>query len=339
MAARERKSTPSIAHLLQENPYEFEYHQALRILERLAPHKTPLGEGFVPHNEAVILKSRVFLDWPPSDLYSLEAHPSDTQDYTLWVNFFGLGGAPGPLPLPYTERILDRLKSKDPNFAEFLNIFNHRLLSILYRIRKKYWVGVDFKKPHESKLAQCLFALIGLDSEALKNRLEIPDRALLYYSGLLWQRPKSMKGCEAILKHYFKVPVELSPFKGKWRFMEASQYTHIGLSGQYQALGETAALGKKAWDPRGYLEVKLGPLNFSQFESFLKKGSAYKVLCEILRFYLSPTRQFRIRLSLAPGEMRQTRLSSVPKKGSYLGWTSWIYKTPPREADQQVVLI
>ena len=334
MASRKRNPSPSVIDTLSEKPYEFESYQALRILERLDPEKVPLGEGFTPSNENIDLKSRVFLDWPPSDLYKLEPHVQEHQRYKLLVNFFGVAGVQGPLPLPYTEKVLDQLKNKDDTFAEFLNIFNHRLLSISYRIRKKYWVGLDYKQPHKTKLSNALFSLIGLQTGELKKRLNIPDRALLYYAGLLWQRPRSIKGCEAILKHYFGVNVEISPFQGKWRPMEKSQYTHIGFSGKHQVLGESAALGTKAWDPQGYLEIKMGPLKFDQFQGFLKKGEPYKILCELLRFYLGTTREFRVNLSLEGQEVSKTALG----KGSNLGWTTWIFNNQPQSSDSQVTL-
>lgn len=335
MATNQWNTNTSVIERLQEAPYEFEYHQALRILERLYPLKTPLGEGLSIGNESVSLKSRIFLDWPPSDLYRLEMQtPTPGSQAILWVNFFGLAGAPGPLPLPYTERILDQLKNKDLAAFDFLNIFNHRLLSILYRIRKKYWVGLDYKKPDETKLASSLFSLMGLEIEGLRNRFQIPDRALLYYSGLLWQRPRSLKGCEAILKHYFKAHVSISPFKGKWEKREAPQWTHLGLSGRNQILKDSAALGTRVWNPHGYLEIQIRHLKFDRFQTFLKTGDLYKILREIVDFYLSSSQKFRIRLSLKPGETKPTKLG----KTSHLGWTSWLTPSPLKRSDDQVVL-
>lgn len=331
MASRKRQSSPSVIETLQEKPYEYEFHQALRILERLDRKVTPLGEGLNPANENIELHSRVFLDWPPSDLFRLE---SAAERHHLQVNFFGLAGAQGPLPLPYTELILDRMKRKDRGFEAFLDVFNHRLLSILYRIQKKYWAGLDFKKPDQTKLSSSLFSLIGLYSETLRDRLKIPDRALLYYSGLLWQRPPSVKGCQQMLQHYFGVEVRLHPFKGRWRSMEPTQTTRLGFKGQMQVLGETAALGQKAWDPKGYVEIEMGPLTLPQFTRFLKTGDRYQALSDLLRFYLGSLREFRIRLRMKKNERPSLRLG----KRSYLGWTTWITSQKPKTDDTQVML-
>lgn len=334
MATRKRHTSPSLIDILHEKPYEFEYYQALRILEQTDLLKTPLGEGYILSHENIELKSRVFLDWPPSDLYKLITPTEGNSKYKLLVNFFGIAGAPGPLPLPYTETIMERNKSKDRAFEDFLNIFNHRLLSLLYRIHKKYWIGLDYKLPEKTKVAETLFSFIGLRTEVLQNKLIVPDRALLYYAGLLWHKPRSLKGCETILKHYFKTKITIKPFNGKWRLLDPSQYTKIGPTGNMNTLGETAALGSKVWDPQGYIEVQLGPLAYLEFYGFLKPNGPYKILVEFLSFYLPFNTEFKIRLSLKAQEIKKTHLG----KTSLLGWNTWIGRIQPTTSDHQVVL-
>jgi len=49
------------------------------------------------------------------------------------VNFMGIAGIQGPLPLPYTEILMSRMRQKDMAFRDFLDIFNHRLVSVFTR--------------------------------------------------------------------------------------------------------------------------------------------------------------------------------------------------------------
>lgn len=320
MAPRQRRPSSSVIAQLQKKTYAYEYVQAVRLLECLTPDSVPLGEGVFPDQEAVAFQSRIFLDWPSGDLYALEKSPKASPAYTLSVNFLGLAGAQGPLPLPLTERLLDNQRRKDTAGIAFLNIFNHRLLSLVYRIRKKYNVGLQRKEPQETPLAASLFALMGLREHSLRHRLKIPDRALLCYAGLLWQYPRSLKGCEVLLKDYFKVPVQILPFKGKWRILESHEHTRIGFSGSLNTLGETAALGKRVWDSTGFFHIQIGPLSWEMFQGFLKGGALYDALRELLTLYFPLFQDFIIGLILKPSERPQCLLGNQ----SLLGWSTWI---------------
>ena len=48
------------------------------------------------------------------------------------------------LPYCYTELILERLREKDTSFASFLDIFNHRMISLFYRAWEKYRFPVTY---------------------------------------------------------------------------------------------------------------------------------------------------------------------------------------------------
>ena len=67
-----------------------------------------------------------------------------------------LAGAQGPLPLPFTEMVLERRAARDRATGEFLDIFNHRFLSFLYRGRKKHHIGLNWAATESSSLAGVL---------------------------------------------------------------------------------------------------------------------------------------------------------------------------------------
>ena len=137
MASPQRKQPLSLGERLFQEPYRFDFHQALRILDALTPHTVPLGESVMPLRESVTLKSRVFLDASPSQLWSLEPGHR-MKPATLSVNFFGLAGEAGPLPMPYVDLILQQLSRRNYVLADFLDIFNHRLLSLIARNGRKH---------------------------------------------------------------------------------------------------------------------------------------------------------------------------------------------------------
>ena len=62
----------------------------------------------------------------------------------MTVNFMGLTGPLGILPYSYTEFMLERMRAKDSSLQDFLDIFNHRMISFFYRAWEKYRFPVTY---------------------------------------------------------------------------------------------------------------------------------------------------------------------------------------------------
>src|SRR5205807_1288066 len=223
------------------------------------PRVTP-GKGADPGKEIVHFKSAISLNFPASDVAELSFPACDFEKVNghgpvkppgemvenfreletpaeMTVNFLGLAGGLGALDTPTTELVLERASRNDKYrlaFKDFLDIFNHRLISLLYRIRKHHRIGLEVAEPGEDQVSGYLYSLIGLGTANLKGRMQVRDRALLHYAGILAQEPRSMAGLERILADYFQVNVKGHQFTGKWRELDEDQWTMIGASGQNQ---------------------------------------------------------------------------------------------------------
>jgi type VI secretion system protein ImpH len=246
------------------------------------------------------------------------------------VHFLGLAGALGPLPIPHTELLLERVWHKDTALRAFLDIFNHRLISLLYRVRKLHRVGLDFTAPDHTPVARYLYALLGLGTPGLRGRMPVQDRTLLCYAGLVAQQPRSMVGLETLLADYFHVPVSGQQCEGQWQYLDADQHTTIGRSGRNQRLGRGVVLGTRIWDQQGKFTLSLGPLTLPALLDLCPTGQGFHALCALTRFYIGPTLDFEVRLTLKATEVPVSQLSVV--SGPRLGWTSWL-KTRERTAD------
>ena len=134
----------------------------------------------------------------------------------MTVNFMGLTGPMGVLPYCYTELILERLRAKDTSLAAFLDIFNHRIISLFYRAWEKYRFPVTYYLGEEDRFTHHLLDLIGLGTPGLHDRQAVPTMALLHYVGMLGLQSRSAAALEQILSDYFEVPVEVEQFAGAW---------------------------------------------------------------------------------------------------------------------------
>ena len=71
MATPHRQQALAVKDQLQAEPYDYEFHQAVRILEQSNSELTHLGEAVNPQNEVITLSSRACYVYPASDVYSI----------------------------------------------------------------------------------------------------------------------------------------------------------------------------------------------------------------------------------------------------------------------------
>ncbi|HDN27473.1 MAG TPA: type VI secretion system baseplate subunit TssG [Thioploca sp.] len=371
MASTQRTKNPTVAEQLFTEGDRFDFYQAVRVLEQSANPQTTamVGEDVYPEKEPVRFRANVRLAYPANDIEAIippfkgktKKKEKDTQP-TLWANFMGIAGVHGPLPAPYTELLMARVSNKDYTLRDFLDIFNHRAISLLYRARKHQRIGLEIRAPSESQFANYLYALMGLGTAGLQNRMHLDDRALLLYAGLFVHQPRSLSALECLLTDFFKVNVTAEPWQGQWLDLPEDEYTYIGIrKGQNQVLGQTATLGTRVWDLQSQFALHVGPVNLKQYADLLPIGLGFIWLCELTRLFIGPEFEFGISLTLKADEMPGTRLvnpikgcrlgrkcrlgrtsrlkplTDDPTRGSHLGWTSWL-KTGPCPKDVTVTL-
>ncbi len=328
-----RKKSSVKEGLFQEGN-RFEFFQAVKLLEIIYKDRLPVGEDSAdPINSTIWFQGKTSLSFPPGDIDGVDL-PNGKKPARMRVNFMSLTGALGPLPQAYTELVLQRVRAKDTTLRDFLDIFNHRLISLAYRVRKKFRPGFEFAPPDESGFSQYLFSLMGMGTPGLKRRMEVKDRALLYYAGLIAMQPRSMVGLITILEDYFGTKVKGESFCDRWLYLEEDQLTRLGKSGQNQILGDSALLGRKVWDQQSKFKLTFGPLTFKQYFNFLPSGRSFIALRELINFYARNELDFDITLKLKRAEVPALRIGA--QLGSHLGWTSFI-KTKELKQDPQTV--
>jgi type VI secretion system protein ImpH len=301
--------------------YRFEFFQAVRILEALYPEKERVGDSSNPQNEAVRFHARLSLAFPASEIYEISPG-GENSPASMTVNFMGLTGPLGILPHPYTEYLLSRVHENDHAARDFLDIFNHRLISLFYRAWQKYHLPALYGESGRDRLSEYLLALIGMGTPGLQGRLAVREYALLLYAGLLAQRPHSTAALTAILTHYFSVPMECEQFVGYWVTVETENQSRLGK--QNCRLGLDTLCGDRIWDRQSKFRLRVGPLGLDAFNRFLPGGADYEPLMQLTRFIAGSEHEFDAQLVLRAEEVPSCRLCSASGAGSQLGWSSWL---------------
>ncbi len=308
MASHGWRKSPSVIAWLFDEGHVFDFFQAVSLLERMRDDINPLGEGSDPAREAVRFNSNVNLNFPETEVARVRPNTTPTEPARMQVNFLGLAGALGPLPQPFVEIIYQRAVRGDTAARDFLDIFNHRLVSFVYRIRKKHRIGLGVASPEKDEAAEHLYALLGLGFPELRKRLGVNDRALLMHALGLGNDARSLEGLVAILRHHFGVRIEAIPLTGAFHQIEADDRTAIGNGGKNRILGRNAVLGGRFWDQESSFDLRIGPMKLEMYERFLPGGDALGPLCALVQFYAGPRYRFNLQLLLEPREMPQAKL-------------------------------
>ena len=336
LAAPVRGKASSLADELFGEGYEFEFYQAVALLHAMRPDAVPVGQAADPAAEPVRFESKVGLAFPGTDVTAIDPPVAPGEAATMHVSFMGLAGAHGPLPNAVTEVVMDRQHRKDHAFRSFLDLFNHRLVSLQYRIRAEHRPGLAKLPPPESRIARYLFALIGLGTPRLRGRMGIDDRGLLGHAAVLSGRLRSHSGLETLLGQQFDVPVTVDAFHGRWLYLPPEERTVLGRAGQNRSLGQNTVAGSRVWDQQSQFLVVLGPLSLADFLAFLPVHDRFKPLVAVTRFYAGEEFDFEFELRLRPDEIPPVTLST--RAGSLLGWTSWLGRSRGGEGDRTGII-
>ena len=312
---------------LRMEPYRFDFFQAVRLLERLLPERTSVGGLTAPAAEVAHFGAHASLAFPASQIQAMDWPANEPAKMT--VNFMGLTGPEGVLPNPYTSLIIERLRSSDASARDFFDIFNHRIIALFYRAWRKYRFDVAYERGERDRFSRQLLSLVGIGTEGLRGRQAIPDEALVYYAGLLGQKPRSAQALRQILADYFNVPVEIEQFSGGWYRLDADNQSQMSDdSNESDRLGSGAVVGDEVWNQQSRVRIAMGPLSLERYQDFLPDGPCWEPLRAWARFFSNEQFDFEIKLVLEREQVPGCELGAVEATGPRLGWVSWVKSKP-----------
>jgi type VI secretion system protein ImpH len=357
MAAEDGRAGAGVSRALFESPYRFDFYQAVRLLEYRRRERVggaPGPVGSVGHDQAdhelVHFRTQVSLSFPPGAISELRDPPGRGGDRSkpsppeMTVSFFGLTGPNGVLPRHYTELLVQRVRQKDSSLRDFLDLFNHRLISLFCRAWEKYRLPIGYERSQlddptrqPDTVTRGLFSLVGLGTAGLRGRLEVDDEAFVFFGGHFAHWPRSALALECALDDYLEMPVRVQQCQGQWLALEPGDQAlmpgALAPQGRNNQLGVNLVVGARVWEVQSKFRLRLGPLSWRQFLSLMPNGHALRPLCQFTRTYVGMELDFDVQPALHPHEVHGSQLSPDPDDGPYLGWNTWM---PSETRDQPV---
>lgn len=309
-----------IAEMLDREPYRFEFFQAVRLLELMYPNRRVVGRFSNPPDEVVRFGASSRITFPPSENESLDR---TTTPPLMRVNFMGLTGPQGVLPLDYSVTVLDRVRSRDTGIRDFFDIFNHRMISLFYQAWEKYRFAVPYERGERDRFSHYVLALLGLGTSGLQDRQEVPDDSLLFYSGLLSSHARSAAGLRQLLADYFGVQVQIEQFVGAWYPVDEESQCSLGEGfSDSERLGLGAVVGDEIFDQQSRVRLRFGPLTLAEYNDFLPGGEGYRHVRALTKFFAGGEYDVELQLVLRREEVPPCELAQA-ESGPKLGWTTW----------------
>ncbi len=354
MAGKRGREGVTVAERLLEEPYCFDFFQAVRMLELIArsgshdessPQRKSVGHDFAPDEEVVRFKSFPSRSFPSSPIETLRPtegkllSDADGPPPEMLVTFMGLTGPSGVLPQHYTQLVIDRLRENDTSLRDYLDLFHHRVISLFYRAWEKYRFPFSHERAAREKdgddslFTFALYCCVGLGFPSLRRRMNVADETVLYYAGHFAQSRPSAATLEQIVGDYFQVPAEVQQFFGQWFYLsERRNQSKLPSAdcpaGRNNQLGLDAIAGERVWNVPSKFRIRLGPLSYSQFRDFIPGRRRLETLAELVRLHVGMEFDFDVQLVLRGEEVPWCRLDSDSSDPARLGWNTWIRSSP-----------
>jgi type VI secretion system protein ImpH len=331
MADQNRTTAAPLISELLRNPHQFTFYQAVRLLNACTREAVPPGRTGPANREQLRFRPHASFAFPTSDVESVEQISAGRETdsvYRMTVTFTGLYSSVSPLPAFYTEELIAGNETES-NRRDFLDLFHHRIISLIYRSWEKYRYYLQFQPGGRDQFSQWMYAVVGLGGAAQREGLELDWERLLAYIGLLSMRSRSAPTLARIISHYFRgLPVAIQQCVERWVVIDHSQQARLGADNC--SLGKDCTIGERVLDRSGKFRVCAGPLGFADFRKYLPDGQAYRPLQDLVRFSLRDPLEFDLSLTLLKDEIPDLDLGA--ENPCRLGWSTWLGDHPDDDA-------
>jgi type VI secretion system protein ImpH len=266
-----------------------------------------------------VIRATTTLAFQPSDVSAVSPGDASGAPAVLSSGVMALAGAHGPLPLPFSELLLERERRRDRAGLDFLDIFSQRMLGFLYRVRRKHRPALGAGGIETMPLAGVTDALSAL-GWAEGARGPHGERSWLRHAGLQGAAPRSLASLLALLSDRFGTPFRGRAFVGGWHPVGSAERAVLGGAGT--RLGGDAILGRRVWDQHSAIELRAGPLSRGAFMDLLPGGQSHALLDWTARRHLQVDVDLHLSIGLHAAEAVPAVLGGA--QATRLGLTSWL---------------
>ncbi|RKE38740.1 type VI secretion system protein ImpH [Paraburkholderia sp. BL23I1N1] len=314
---------PLVASLLARAPM-MNFMQLCQLLEVRVPERPGFGTRDTPEHEPVRFRPRARVGFPAGEIASVEFGEQGVTNGpngliappTVYTTFMGLYGVDAAMPSHMIDDIVLRTEGHEALEA-FLDQFNHRFVTLLFRAWKKYRYPIGFRPGGTDAHSRKLLSLAGFGWGEKPARAGLPDSRVLALLGLLIQRtrtPEGLAGVVALAAPGVDVRVDefFPTLKGAGR---PQPLTSVGRADGAQGedrrrgLGGGYVLGTRLVYRSRAARVTLRPASAQQAHDLLPGAWLHRELMAFIRLYAGTKADVFLRMEVS------SRIAPAPKIG------------------------
>jgi type VI secretion system protein ImpH len=325
---------PLVASLLARAP-RMNFMQLCRLLEISAPELPGFGTRDSAHGEPVRFRPRPRTGFPAGEIASVEfddgmgTYGADAPP-TVRTTFMGLYGVDAAVPPYMIDEIVLREEGHEAVEA-FLDQFNHRFVTLLYRAWKKYRYPESFRPGGVDTHSRNLLCLAGFGWGDKPRRAGLPDSRMLALLGLMVQYTRTTEGLAGVIALAVPgVDVRVDEFypvstrAGRPQPLTSAGDTGASGDGVRRGLGSGYVLGRRLAYRSRALRVTLRPANAQQAHDLLPGARLNRELIAFVSLYVGTKADVHLRMELSSRLAPQPAIgaAAAPGPAPRLGWTT-----------------
>lgn len=310
-AALEAERRAEIVDWARRNTPRLDFFRALLLLQRVMPEAVRLGEDGPAEREALRLRASLDLAFPAADLDAIELVDERVR---ISANFLGLYGVDSPLPVVYAEHLAQT--QDDPEgrrLRAFLDVFQHRLYSLLFRAWKRTRPVSLTGKP--DAFYDHVLSLVGYSQRLGIGGSPAPR---LLEARLQILRARTARGLELLLRLRLRRPLHIESLQRRRVPLPHDQCGRLGP--ERSALGGELVLGRQALD-RNAVRVCLDLERYADWLLLMPEGPERLELDRGIAAYLRDPVAYQVQLTLPAAEVPPWPLARTEAR---IGRNTWL---------------
>lgn len=314
---------PELIERVQDTPWKYSFFALMRRVSA-NPDIDPVGTALLSKREPFQLGQKPSLIFAPSEIADARV-----VNGKLRIRLYSLGmlGPNGPLPLHVTEIAREREEHRrDPTLSNFLDIFHHGALALLYRAWASAQSVVSLDRPERDRFSFYVGSLSGCMFRYTRT-VSLPTHARLAASPHLIREARSPDALAASTAWHFGVPVRIEELSDDWIALPSELQCRMGQEVGAATLGCGAMLGGHVFSRSHRFCMVIGPVDLETYQRFTPQGKDLLRLIAWVRAYIGREYEWLLELQIRPDCMPEAMLGDQHK----LGWSSWMGRQAGRQ--------
>lgn len=280
-------------------------------------------------NRKITIRPKLSLTFPHADVAEINPNLAVTDDflstpkgYELLVTFLGLYGESSPLPVFYTEDLIEEdMRGNEPVMREFIDFIGQRGYELFYLGLCKHNLPMQIFENNNKVYLDRISSLFGCNGQLAQDDLASGQfYSRLRYSSILGNSTKSASGLRTLLKDRTGLDIDIEQCVSRWASIQDEDLNKLGE--RHSKLGLGFMLGARKKDGMNKFRILVKHLKFEQFKKLIPGEEIYNIIVSYINIYLKRPMLVELKLELDAAEPPPLCLG---EKNAILGRSSWVF--------------